>query len=102
MNFRYLDTPEKLERMRNLSKILRVKDKQVMDLKKKLDTVINGSTIRVDDAMHNDLLRIMNSNNVHTSDDSDETFSSIFWKQQLQAAQLKGSKQMRWYPAIIR
>ena len=78
MNFRYLDTPEKLERMRNLSKLVRVKDKQVVDLKKKLDTVVEGSTIRVDDAMHNDLLRIIKSNHVNTSEDSDETFSYIF------------------------
>ena len=42
------------------------------------------------------------TNNVNTSDDSDETFSSIFWKQQLQAAQLKSSRQMRWHPAMIR
>ena len=88
MNFWYLDTPEKLERMRNLSKLVRVKDKQVVDLKK-LDIIVEGSIVRVDDAMHNDLLRIMKSNNVNTSDDPDETFSSIFWKQQLQAAQLK-------------
>jgi len=86
VNFRYLDTPEKLERIRNLSKLVHVKDKQVMDLRKKLDTIVEANTIRVDDTMHHDLLRIMNSNNVYVSDDSNESFSSIFWKQQLKAA----------------
>ena len=102
VNFRYLNTPEKLERMRNLSKLVRVKDKQVVDLKKKLGTAVEASTIRVDDTMHHDLLKIMNCNNAQTSDDSNEGFSSIFWKQQLKAAQLKSSKQMRWHPAMIR
>lgn len=88
--------------MKNLSKLVRVKDKQVVDLKKKLDTIVEANTIRVDDAMHHDLLRIMNSNNVHMSDDCNESFSSIFWKQQLKAAQLRSSKQMRWHPAMIR
>ena len=51
VNFRYLDTPEKLEKMTNLSRLVRVNDKQVVDLKKKFDTVVEGSTIRVDDAI---------------------------------------------------
>ena len=39
--------------------------------------------------------------NFQQSVDSEENFSSIFWKQQLKAAKLKSARQMRWHPAMI-
>ena len=32
----------------------------------------------------------------------DDSFPRLFWKQQLQAAQLKNAKSMRWHPFMIR
>ena len=44
----------------------------------------------------------MEADSSHWSDfDSEESFSTIFWQQQLKAAKLKNMKQMHWYPAII-
>ena len=98
-NFRYLNTPEKLECLRNLSSLICVKDKQLTDYKKKLDRIIETNGIRVDENTHNDLLKIMEANN--SGSDSEECFSAIFWQQQLKAAKLKNMKQMRWHSAMI-
>ena len=53
--------------------------------------------VKVDDNMNKDLIDIMQSSDVG----SEETFSSIFWKQQLKAVKMKSSKGIRWHPAII-
>ena len=102
-NFRYLNTPEKVEHLRSLSRLIHVKEQQVADSKKKLNRMIEANGIRVDESMHNDLLTIMEINNSKQSGSStEENFSTIFWQQQLKAAKFKNTRQMRWHPAMIR
>ena len=102
-NFRYLNTPEKLERLRNLSRLIHTKDQQLADCKKKLNRIIEANGIGVDETTHKDLLTIMEVNNLkQTGLDSEESFSTIFWQQQLKAAKLQNLRQMRWHPAMIR
>ena len=102
-NFRYLNTPEKLERLRNLSRLIHTKDQQLADCKKKLNRIIEANGIGVDETTHKDLLTIMEVNNLkQTGLDSEESFSAIFWQQQLKAAKLKNLRQMCWHPAMIR
>lgn len=102
-NFRYLNTPEKVERLRSLSRLIHVKDQQVADSKKKLNRMIEANGISVDESMHNDLLTIMETNNSKQArSNTEESFSTIFWQQQLKAAKLKNTRQMRWHPAMIR
>ena len=102
-NFRYLNTPEKVERLRSLSRLIHVKEQQVADSKKKLNRMIEANGIRVDESMHNDLLTIMETNNSKQSGSStEENFSTIFWQQQLKVAKLKNTRQMSWHPAMIR
>ena len=99
VNFRYLNTPEKLQRMRNLAQLIRAKDKTISDLRKKIDSILKADSVIVDESTHNDLLAIMSA---QKDISSEENFRSIFWQQQLKAAKLRNKKSMRWHPAMIR
>ena len=98
VNFRYLATPEKIQRLTNLHKQLRNKDRQLVHLKSKLDKMIEDSGVQVDTTTHNDFLAIMGKK----PDVDNNPFFSVFWQQQLKAFSLKSTKQMKWHPAMIR
>ena len=55
VNFRYLNTPEKLQHMRNLAQLVRAKDKIISDLQKTVDSVLRADSVMVDESTHNDL-----------------------------------------------
>ena len=98
VNLRYLNPAEKDERIRNLHTQV-VKDrKKINQLQSQLEKIIQMDGVSVDDAMSKDLVNIMQC----SEDGSEETFSSIFWKQQLKAAKAQSSRGIRWHPAIIR
>ena len=99
VNFRYLNTPEKLQRMRNLAQVVHSKDKVIADLRKKVDSVMKAEGVMVDPSTHNDLLAIMSA---QKDTGSGDTFRSIFWQHQLKAAKLSKKNGMRWHPAMIR
>jgi len=98
-NYCHLNAAEKDLRMHNLHAEVRFNRKKVNDLQKKLDKVFQVDGVRVDDTINKDLLTIMNN---QTNPAEEETFSSIFWEQQLKATRVKSSKGMRWHPAIVR
>lgn len=100
-NYRYLSTPEKIERMKNLHEVVRSKERLIQTLRKKIDHVIQEEGIEVDEAMHNDLVTIMKKHG-QSDDNLSDNFKDIFWQQQLRAASLKDTRSMRWHPAIIR
>ena len=99
VNFRFLNTPEKLQRMKNLAQVVHAKDKVIADLRKKADLVMKADSVTVDQSTHNDLLAIMSAQKDIGSSDN---FSSIFWQQQLKVAKLSKKSGMRWHPAMIR
>ena len=61
------------------------------------------SGVYVDDELHNDLVATMkeNSNSI-AGIFPEESFANLFWQEQMKAASLKNSHQMRWHPLIIR
>ena len=99
VNFRYLNTPEKLQRMRNLAQVIHSKDNVIADLRKKVDSIMKAEGVIVDPSTHNDLLAIMSA---QKDTGSEDTFRSIFWQQQLKAAKLSKKNGMHWHPAMIR
>ena len=99
VNFRYLNTPEKLLRMKNLAQVVHAKGKVIADLRKKVNSLMKADSVIVDSSTHSDLLSIMNAQKDIGTED---TFSSVFWQQQLQAARLSKKNGMRWHPAMIR
>ena len=65
-NFRYLDTPEKFETMRNLHKLVHSQQKKIAQLQQTLDRYIQTDGVKVDDTTNKDLYTIMtrNSNSI--------------------------------------
>lgn len=102
-NYRYLNTPEKTERLQRMHKSLRVSRRQVHRIKVRLAAAIAERGSQVDSELHNDLTQIMknNSSNVLNAYPSD-SFAHLFWQQQRQATLLKDSRSMRWAPMMIR
>ena len=99
VNYRYLSTPEKVERMHKLHSAVRVSKRKISDLQERLDRAIQKDGVRLDECTSNGLVSILNK---HDQNPSSETFSSIFWQQQLIAASTKDKRGMRWHPAMIR
>ena len=100
VNYRFLNTPEKMERMHKLHDALRLSKRKTLELQGKLDRVIQVDDMRLDDSTSKGLLSILR--NHQSSLSSSKTFSSIFWQQQIKAASLTNTKGMRWHPAMIR
>ena len=103
VNYRYLDTPGKLHRMKNLHLKVRKQAAEIRSVKEKLQHHLRGKGISIDNQAHEGLTQLMK---VYTSqamkEKDDESFHSIFWKQQLLAASVKSKKRIRWHPLIIR
>ena len=73
--------------------------RKIPDLQERLDRAIQKDGVRLDECTSNGLTSILNKHNQYLSS---ETFSSIFWQQQLKAASIKDKCGMRWHPATIR
>ena len=101
VNYRYLTTPEKLLRMCNLHTMVRLHQKKIYQLHSQLEKIIQSHGVSVDDNLNGDLMAVAQKHQPNTTA-GDETFSSIFWKQQVKASSVKSSKGMRWHPAMIR
>ena len=90
-----------MERLKNLSRMVRIKDKKIQALRCRLGKVVAANGVTVNDGVHQDLLNIMNLHGNQQPTNSN-TFASIFWNQQFKAATLKDRRQMKWHPAMIR
>ena len=57
----------------------------------------------MDDALHGDLLNIVQGSSEEIKKMYPEgSFQRLFWEEQLRAARVKDSRQMRWHPLLIR
>ena len=101
-NFRYLNTPEKYERMKNMASAIHSKDKQITYLKDRIEQLVARDGIRVDNETHLDLVSMMKNYSKAMEMKVPNPFMKIFWEQQLKATTLNSTRQMRWHPAIIR
>ena len=103
VNYRYLDTPTRLERMKNLHSLVRKQTRQIKSLEERLNQSMKAAGIRVNESTHDELSMLMNkySKDV-TEKNSEDSFQSIFWMQQLKALSAKKKTQIRWHPLIIR
>ena len=102
-NYRYLNTPEKKARLTNLSKRMHKSEKELKKFKAKIQQLTDKSGVYVDDELHSDLVATMKENsNCIVGMFPEESFANLFWKEQMKAASLKNSHQMRWHPLMIR
>ena len=90
VNYRYLDTPAKLQRMKNLHLKVRKQASEIRNFKEKLQHHFHGKGISIDDQAHEGFRQLMDAYKCEaTKGKGDESFHSIFWKQQLQALSVK-------------
>lgn len=104
-NHRYLNTPEKIDRLRSLSQKSRQLQRTVKGLKDKLDRVLDIRGVCIDDDMSTDLKEVMcTSNNDVLSRFPEDSFQYIFWKHQMESLGRSGknSNGNRWHPLMIR
>ena len=100
-NFRYLTTPQKLQKLRDMRDRLRRSEQLANRAKLSLAKHIQSHGVKLDASTSNDVLSIMEANK-EKAEGNDNQFCKLFWEQQLKARSLKGKQGMRWHPAIIR
>lgn len=103
VNYRYLDTPQKLKRLRNMHEVIVKQKSQIKSLQGKLERQFQSNAINVDDEMNDGLVKLLKMYEKEaTMDKSDDSFLKIFWMQQLKILTLKSKSSIRWHPLIIR
>ena len=103
INYRFLTTPEKDQRLRELHSQHRNTTKRMKRVQDKLAVAIEEKGISVDESMHGDLRQIMEECSEKV--ESEYPVGSIpyvFWKQQLRAASCSDQCQMWWHPLIVK
>ena len=103
VNYRYLRTPEKEQRLRELHSQHRNTSKQMQRVQHRLAVAIKEEGISVDESMHGDLRQIMEKcANKVTSEHPVGSLARVFWEQLLKAASCSNQRQMRWHPLIVK
>ena len=102
VNYRYLSSEEKTERLKTLHKELTATRRLLNNTRRKLEGIIAKEGHVLDPEM-NDYLSTILTNNVHFKNELPEgSFRRLFWQQQLQALSCKDSRQIRWHPMMIK
>ena len=78
-------------------------EEEVQKLRLRIKESAESIGVNVDEPLHCDLLSIMEKENDSVKDKFPEgTFRRLFWEEQLKAAKVNDSRQMRWHPMMIR
>ena len=101
-NFRYLNTPEKIQRLKNLQREKRCCQKKLDYLNRKLANILDRQGEYVDEQMSSDLVQIVEDKENLAHKFPPQSFGQLFWEQQRKAASQKNPRGMRWHPLMIR
>lgn len=109
-NFRYLNTPQRKKRMTGLrsaikNKIIQVNRKtaEIDHLKSRLKETVEQRGIVVEKELEDDLAKIMEEMTDEISQKYPvNSFQQLFWKQQVDALQVRDRRQIKWHPMMIR
>ena len=103
VNYRFLPSPEKINRLQRIHTLQRSTKLQVVRLQNRLAQVIEVNGILAHEDTHRDLQEIMKESTSHvTNAFLDNSFEKLFWEQQQKALQSKDGRQMRWHPLMIK
>ena len=103
VNYRYLSTPEKHNRLQRLHHLQRCTKLKVERMRQKLALAIKQGSIEVDESTHSDLQEIVTASTQQvTKEFPENSFQHLFWDQQKSALERKDSKSMRWHPLMIK
>ena len=102
-NERYLSTPEKVNKLKNLKTRVRAAERANDKLRARIKKLTTEHGENIDPTLQEDLLSVMGENNKKIKSTYPEnSFARVFWEQQLQAASVKDKRQVRWHPLIIK
>ena len=100
VNYRYLTTPEKDQRLRELHSSQARTKARLTRLSLKLQEAVESTGVLVNDVVHDDLKQILNVNDSNVTETLPaDSFQRIFWEK---ATILNNSRSMRWHPLMIR
>ena len=103
VNHRYLDTPTKLRKIKNLQSLVRKQNRQIKTLQEKLSIHIQTSGIKLNNDAHDELSVLMQKYGKSVIEEyGEDSFQSVFWMQQMKALTTKRKTHIRWHPVIIR
>ena len=81
-NYRYLTTPQKQKRMKNLKHSLDLAKQEIAYLKDRIQASIDKNGVTLDQDLSNDLSDIMEENNEHVAGQFPaDSFQRLFWDQ---------------------
>ena len=104
-NYRYLSTPEKLDRLHDLRHKNRLAQMKVERLQAKITRITASIGVPLDDSTTSDLHQIMLEEEEQVAQKFPPgSFQDIFWQQQKEAASRSGKekRRMRWHPLMIK
>lgn len=102
-NNRYLNTPQKKKKMKELQVRAYTAEKEVKNLKERIEQCAEQKGVQIQPSLNEDFLAIMTEKNSEVEKCFPEgSFRRLFWDQQFQAAKTKDARQMRWHPCMIR
>ena len=102
-NYRYLSTPEKIERLGSLHHENRSAQKKLQRLRVKVAEMIASRGISLDAETTGDSQQIMEEEEHHVLRKfPPDSFQSVFWQQQKEATSRKDKRGMRWHPAMLK
>lgn len=101
-NYRYLTTPEKVNRLSSLHGLYTSTKKQLDRLKQKVAAIADQHG-NVMEQHHDDFLSIMEGEGKSVFTELPEnSFKRIFWQQQFEAASRQDKRGMRWHPLMVK
>ena len=102
-NIRYLNTPQKKRKMKELQVRAHTAEKEVKKLRERIEQCAEQKGVQIQPSLNDDFLAIMTENNSQVEKHFPEgSFRRLFWDQQFQAAKTRDARQMRWHPCMIR
>ena len=101
-NYRYLTTPQKVERLRNLHDKSRALERKVQRSQERITTLLAKEGVSLDTVTTTDLHTIMEEEHVTVAEQYPEnSFERLFWDQQREASS-RSTKGMHWHLDIIK
>ena len=104
-NYRYLSTPEKIDRLHELSHENRLAMMKIKRLRSKLTNIVASHGILLDESTTNDLQQVMQEEEEQVVKKFPQgSFQLTFWQQQKAAASRSGNNKqgMRWHPLMVK
>ena len=102
VNIRWLNSPEKRTRMKDIQRRLVTAERQIEHMKERIQSSIKDHGVVVDNQLSSDLSHIIREQTPKVIEEfPDGSFQRLFWEHQKESLQ-KNPRQMRWHPTMIK